>query len=143
MARLREATTAPELGEIVSVPSTLETELTVVPPMLIQPPLMAKHPPERSMPPAKVEVALLRETMLRTVVVPRRAWMFEASIDPPVTMSPFDDASPTAEIPPAKVEVPVPITARLVVVALEVVALRAVKFWRVVELVTVSVPGKT
>src|SRR3989344_7462864 len=53
LARLREAITAPVVGEMVRVPSELETEDT---PEVRQDPLMAKHPVVALMPLAKVEV---------------------------------------------------------------------------------------
>ncbi len=100
--------------------------------MMHEPPI-AKQPPVRLTPPAKVEVAELSETRLRTVVVPRYASTAEARTAPPVTESPFDDERPAVDTPPANVEVPVPITAKFVVVALVVVPASAVKVWSVDE----------
>src|SRR3989338_7570222 len=51
--RLREAITAPVVGEIVRVLSEFETEPT---PVVRQDPLIAKHPVVALMPLAKVEV---------------------------------------------------------------------------------------
>src|SRR3989338_4431793 len=51
--RLREAITAPVVGEMVRVPSELETEPT---PVVRQDPLIAKHPVVALMPLANVEV---------------------------------------------------------------------------------------
>src|SRR5579872_1945086 len=65
--KAREAMTAPLVGEIVNVPSLLETELT--PPVRHVPP-MAKHPPERFSPTLDVEVAKLEMFRPRMVVVP-------------------------------------------------------------------------
>ena|SRR3989338_3168398 len=53
LARFKEATTLPVVGEIVRVPSELETEPT---PVVRQVPFMAKHPVVALMPLAKVEV---------------------------------------------------------------------------------------
>ena len=51
--RLRDATTAPVVGEMVRVPSEFETEPT---PVVRQDPFMAKHPVVALMPLANVEV---------------------------------------------------------------------------------------
>ena len=53
LARLRDAMTFPVVGEIVRVPSELETEPT---PVVRQEPFIAKHPVVALMPLAKVEV---------------------------------------------------------------------------------------
>ncbi len=106
--------------------------------MRVQTLLMAKHPAETLIPFAKVEVA-----------VDESASAPEEMKEPPVMVMPFDeerpavDTAPLNEEVPAAVEVNEPVIARLVVVADEVVALSAVKFWRVVEDSAVSEPGKT
>lgn len=105
--------------------------------------MIAKHPPWRLIPEPKVEVAEFATTRFAMVVVPRAAPVVDAEMKPPVRVRPFDEERPAADTPPAKVEVPVPITAKFVVVADEVVALRAVKFWSVVDERAVSEPGKT
>ena len=89
-------------------------------PETIHTPLSAKHPPVRLIPAEKLDVA------------------FPTSVIEPV---------PTLRLPstatlPANVEVaPVPVTAKLVVVAAVVVALTPVKFWSVVDDVTRRLPS--
>ncbi len=86
--RLSPATTAPVVGEMVSVPLALAvTEVTLPPPTQV-PSTPRKQPPESEMPFAKVEVELELEV-----------------IEPPVKVSPLEAASLAAEIPPVKVEV--------------------------------------
>ncbi|MEM2947094.1 MAG: hypothetical protein QXN96_02510 [Candidatus Bathyarchaeia archaeon] len=53
--RLRDAATAPVVGEMVNVPSEFETEDT---PVMRHPEALAKHPEEMVMPFAKDEVEL-------------------------------------------------------------------------------------
>ena len=53
LARFKEATTAPVVGETVRVPSLLETEVT---PLVRQEPPMAKHPAARLTPLVNDEV---------------------------------------------------------------------------------------
>lgn len=126
-ARLRRATFDESCPSAIAEPE-----------VRVHAPLIAKHPPERSIPFANVEVAA--------------AEIASAPVElnePPVMVRPFDEARPAVDTAPLKLEVPsavevkVPVTARLVVVACEVVALSAVKFWRVVEESAVSEPGKT
>ena len=63
LAGFKEATTAPVVGEMVREPSELETEETAPPPAVRQEPLISlKQPPEREMPPEKVEVAAVPKT---------------------------------------------------------------------------------
>lgn len=106
LARLRDAITDPWVGEMVRVPSELETVKQV--------PLVAKQPPVKLMPEARVEVELAL------------VWV----ILPPVMVSPDSEERPPLVptlIPPAKVEVAVedalidwswvrPVTLRAVVV---------------------------
>ena len=62
-ARFKDATTAPVVGEMVSVPSLLETEVTD-PEVLRHVPFTAKQPAERLMPFAKVDDAPLPCTLM-------------------------------------------------------------------------------
>lgn len=52
-----------------------------------------------------VEVEILVTARLLVVVVPRLDWILRALIDPPVTVTPLEEASPAVSAPPLKVEV--------------------------------------
>ena len=87
--RLSDATTLPVVGETVSVPSELVTELTLPPPpAVIHTLLIATHPPVRFSPLFHVDVA------------PDALMM-----DPPESVMPLLEARPPVEIPPINVEV--------------------------------------
>ena len=58
---MREATTAPVVGEMVRVLSLFDTEVTALLPMQV--PDTEKHPPARSIPRANVEVAAVPVTL--------------------------------------------------------------------------------
>ena len=79
-AKLRDAITEPVVGEIVRVPSEFETEFTAPPDPPTQVPLTAKHPEERLIPFAKVELAV-DEVTLRAVVCTPAAKVEVAVVD--------------------------------------------------------------
>ena len=66
LARLREAITLPVVGEMVRVPSELETEPT---PVVRQDPLIAKQPVVALMPLAKVDVPVPPTLMMPVVSI--------------------------------------------------------------------------
>lgn len=72
------------------------------PPVMVRP-LEEERPPV-VMPPVKVEVEILVEMILVTVVEPRNAWMDEARNDPPVRVRPLEDERPVVWKPPETVE---------------------------------------
>jgi hypothetical protein len=83
--RLRDATTAPVVGDIVSVPSAFDTE--VMAPCPTQTPFIAKQPADRLNPTFDVEVADPFTVNPLTVVVPNPV---------PETVSADDEAEVTA-----------------------------------------------
>lgn len=122
LARFKEATTAPVVGEMVRVLSEFETEETAPPPPT-QVPLIAKQPAEILNPLLAVEVALEVSCRLPPVITiplpvesppaikpPVRVEVAELvwRIPPPEIVSPLVEERPPAlveAIPPAKVEV--------------------------------------
>ena len=84
-ARLRDATTAPVVGEIVRVPSALDTEDTAPPPPPTQTPFTAKQPLVRLKPTFEEEVAVApMMSKLRTVVVPSAVMRKMVPVDEPM-----------------------------------------------------------
>jgi hypothetical protein len=102
-ARLREATTTPVVGEMVSEPSTLLTDVTPPAPAH-EPSGSLKQPLVSTMPLAKVEVAFEVESRAPAVIV-----------------TPADEERPAVVIPPAKVEVAVEVEVRLPTTRLPIV----------------------
>ena len=94
LVRLREATTAPVVGEMVRVPSELVTEVTVAPDPEMQAPFTAKQPLAMFNPFPKVEVAVV-EVMLRRFAA-----------NPPVNVE-VEVIAPDTLRKPCSVEVPV------------------------------------
>ena len=87
--RLSEATTAPDAGEMVSVPSTFDTDVTAPEPAQL-PSGSWKHPPESRIPLAKVEVAVPVWLMAATLIPPAKVEVaLEVAVRTPVVRLPM------------------------------------------------------
>ena len=150
LPRFKEATTAPVVGEMVKVPSELETDET---PVGMQTPSMAKQPSAIVMPFAKVEEAVVpRTSMVRakaappTVVVdmptPKLVETSSWEVEAAEVTARLVEVAPTLMrlviVEEAESTVRLPLIARLVAVAL--VPEKLVTFKSVDEAVEVSPP---